>query len=43
MGIREETAKYAVRISFGADNTVEEAIRASGIFCAALNRIPKKR
>lgn len=43
MGIREEIAKYAVRLSFGADNTVEEAIRAAEMFAGALGRIPPRR
>ncbi|MHB1453562.1 MAG: cysteine desulfurase family protein [Saccharofermentanales bacterium] len=43
MGIREETAKYAVRLSFGVGNTTEEAVRAAEIFYNALLRIPRKK
>ncbi|MBQ8373994.1 MAG: cysteine desulfurase [Clostridia bacterium] len=39
MGLSERAAKECVRVSFGAQNTVEEAEEAAKIFCACVQSI----
>ncbi len=43
MGIPDRTALYAVRLSFGSENTVDEAAEAAEIFSRVLGKIPRKK